>query len=117
MELPIKQASCISLRLQGIQDTLPEALLAPAIEAAGERGPGAVVLRDSAPGSAGAVKPQQAVDDAAMADEGPAALASFRRTFGWQERLESFILSISQVMSKHNLEVYRVCEQALVLQL
>ena len=115
MDLPVEQASLISLLLQSIEDALPEALLTPAIEAAGERGPGARALRDIAPGSAGAVKPEQTIDDAAMAKEGSAALASLRRTFGWQERLKSFILSICQVMSIHNLAVYRVCEQTLVL--
>ena len=95
LDLPVEQAGLISLLLQGIEDALPEALLTPAIEAGGKRGPWAVVLRDIAPGSAGAVKPKQAIECAAMADERPAALAALGRPFGWQERLKSFILSIS----------------------
>jgi hypothetical protein len=113
MDLPIEQAFCIRLLLQSVQDALPEALLAPPVEASGKRGPGAVALGDITPGSAGTVEPEQTVDRAAMANEGPAALAPFWWSFGWQERLQSLILLVSQVMSTHNLAVYRVCEQTL----
>src|SRR5919202_972145 len=113
MDLPIEQALFVRLLLQGIQDALPEPVLAPAIEAAGKRLPGTIALGDITPGSTGAVEPEQAVDRAAMADEGVTALAALRRTFGWQERLQARILFIGQVMSIHILVVYRVCKQTL----
>ena len=104
VDLPIEPASGICLLLQGVQDALPEALLAPAIEAAGEGGPGTVPHGDIAPGSTGPIEPQETVDHATMVDVGFASLAAFGRPLGWEERLQSLPLSISQVMSTHALK-------------
>ena len=113
VQLPVEPTILIRLLLQGIQNALPEPLLAPAIEAAGEGGEGAIALRDVTPGSTSPVKPQEAIDHSSMIDERFAAFAAFGRTLGWEERLQSLPLVIGQVMSTHDRTVYRVCEQTL----
>ena len=98
VRLPIEAALRIGVLLEGVQDALPAPLGAPAIEAAGDRGPGAVALGDIAPGRAGAVEPQQPVDHAAVVHEGLAALAPLRRPLWWEQRRQPRPLPIGEVM-------------------
>ena len=98
VRLPIEAALRIGVLLEGVQDALPAPLGPPAIEAAGDRGPGAVALGDIAPGRAGAVEPEQPVDHAAVVDVGLAALAALRRPLWREQRRQPRPLPIGQVM-------------------
>ena len=56
--------------MERLEDALPHAGLSPAVEAAGHRPPRTVSLGQIAPGSSGALYPQDAVYDPAMISVG-----------------------------------------------
>ncbi len=63
---PVHLARGIGLLLDDLKEMLPDAGLAPAIEAAGHGAPGAIVVGQITPGCTGTKKPQDAVEDASM---------------------------------------------------
>lgn len=84
VESPVKLPRSITLLLDSGKKSLPDARLAPAVEAASDRPPGAVALRQVTPGGAGAEEPQDAVEDAAMVDRSTSGM----RFLGWKQRLK-----------------------------
>ena len=66
VDVPVYLTSGLRLRLDLRKDAVPEAGLAPTVEAAGHGGPWAIPLGQVPPGCACAYDPQDAVDDLAM---------------------------------------------------
>src|SRR5829696_3190148 len=66
VQVPVEPTGGISLSLQGLEHALPEASLAPAIEAARDGSRRAIALRQVSPGGACPQHPEDAVDDGAM---------------------------------------------------
>src|SRR5690242_3167865 len=102
--LPIQCAGGIALALQFRQDAVPNAALAPAIEAAGDRAPGTEVLWQVPPRSAGTQDPANALNDPAMVMRGA---ARFRFLRG-QQRFKPCPLLVCQGVSVHTLEYERL---------
>jgi hypothetical protein len=98
MQLPIELAGGISLLLQHVKQALEDASFLLAVEAAGDRAPGAIALGQSAPGGASAENPQHAIEKAAMVDCRPSRL----RLLGWKQWLEPLPLCVDQVSSVHS---------------
>jgi hypothetical protein len=114
MDIPVQVPCGVGLLLARGTEASPDACLAPAVEAAGNGLPGAIPFGDSAPGSAGAEEPEDAVEDAAVVSGWAACMR-----FLWRKQgLSPLPLGISKVMSVHP-EKYtghnRVCKHALVL--
>lgn len=66
MQAPVDPALAISTSLKRLQDTLPNAGFAPAVEAARYRADRAIALRKVLPGRSGAVNPENTIDDRAV---------------------------------------------------
>src|ERR671914_1601359 len=66
VKFPVHLPLNVGLLLYCPQQTIPQAILAPAIEPAGYRAPGAVALRQVSPRSSGAQHPENAINDGAM---------------------------------------------------
>jgi len=95
VEVPVELSGGIRLLLDRRKEPVPEARLAPAIEAARHRLPGAGALWQIAPGRPGAKEPQDAIADATVVRCGTAR----RRFLGRKQRLEPLPLLVSQFMS------------------
>jgi hypothetical protein len=92
MCVPRHVACRIGLLLDETQDLLPQSLLAPAIEAAGNTAPESKTGGHIAPGGASAVDPEHAFDHAAMV----VIWSSGRGFFGWQEQFQPLPLRFRQ---------------------
>ena len=94
MRLPLSpwQFANTILRQQDLQDALPDAFFAPALIAAGNRGPGSETLGQFAPGRTGAHDPEQALDYQAVIDRWTPRLRLLRR----QERLKLLPVGIGE---------------------
>ena len=79
------------------KDLSPRAVTSPAPEPAIHASPGTVAFRDVAPGGAGMESPEDAVDNAAVILRGPTATTVMPRL--WQERFETFPLSVRQFIT------------------
>jgi len=90
MNGPIHLARGVHLVLNALEQTLPDAGFAPAIEAAGHGAPGTIAVGQVAPGSAGAQKLPDTVEDASMVRSGPAGFGFLRR----KQRLEPLPLRV-----------------------
>src|SRR5689334_12558632 len=97
VQAPIDPPLAVGLGLQGFQDVLPDPGLAPAIEPARHRANRAIAARQVVPGRAGAVDPENAVQDPAVIVVRPAGARLLR----WQERFQPLPLNISQVVTSH----------------
>src|SRR5215208_1657990 len=110
---PVQVAVGIGLGLQVGEDAVPDALLAPAVVAAGDGAALAVAPRQVVPGRTGAQDPEDAVDDPPMVDARFARLGLLR----WEQRLESRPLLVGQVSLCHTAhpskEYATVCRYAL----
>jgi hypothetical protein len=87
----------IGLGLHRRQELTPEACWLPALEATGHGAPGAIPLRQIAPGSVGPKNPQDAMEDRAMVMGGAPSL----RFLGWEQGLEPLPLAVGQFASVH----------------
>src|SRR5262245_17213364 len=97
MDVPVKLALGIGLRLHRRQELVPDTCPLPTIEAAGHGPPGAIALRQIAPRRAGAQHPADAIDDGAMVMGGSPRLG----LLGWKERLEPLPVAVGQVDAVH----------------
>jgi hypothetical protein len=97
LQVPVHLASGIGLRLHRREELAPDARPLPAIEATGHGAPGAIALRQIAPGGAGAEYPQEAIDDGAMVMGGSPRL----RFLGWEQGVEPLPLDVGQFASVH----------------
>lgn len=95
VEGPVELSGGIRLLLDRRKEPVPEARLAPALEAACHRLPGAIALGQIAPGRPSAQEPQDAIEDATVVRCGTAS----RRFLGRKQRLEPLPLLVSQFMS------------------
>jgi hypothetical protein len=95
VEIPVELARGIGPRLDGRQEPVPDAGLAPAVEAAGHRLPGAIPFGQITPRCPRAEQPQNTIEDAPMVDR----RTSSRRFLGRKQRLSLFPLLVSQGMS------------------
>ena len=77
MNRPVALTLGIGWLLHGIKEALPDAGIAPSIEAADHRAPGDITFGQVAPGSAGTPHPQHAVEDAAIIRSGSTRLKFF----------------------------------------
>ena len=59
---PVQVARCIALLLQRGQEVIPDARVNPAVKLRCDCLPGAIALREVAPGNAGRVQPQNPID-------------------------------------------------------
>lgn len=89
--LPIQVALRVRLPLDFGQDAHPKPTALPAIEARGDRLPGAVLCGEVAPGGSRLGDPEHAVDNASMVVEWMSASSRVAR---WQEWGEPFPLLI-----------------------
>jgi hypothetical protein len=97
VQVPVNLAAGIRLRLQGGQEALPQAGLAPAIEPTGDGADWTKALGQIAPGRTCAQDPQNAVQDGAVVVVGP----SCRRPLGRQKRLKTLPLLLRQIITCH----------------
>src|SRR3712207_4387459 len=117
VQVPVEQARCIGIGLQGLKHALPEPGLTPAIKAARHRPDRAVALGEIAPGRAHAQDPQDAVQDGAVFVVRPARARPFWR----QQRFQTPPLRIRQCVTFHTPNMgaltapCTLCRRALVL--
>ncbi len=97
VNLPVEAAFGVGLGLHGLEDPVPEASGAPAVEPARYRAMLAVVFGQVAPGGPGAQDPEDAVDDFAMVFIGPPGVGLLR----WKQRLKPLPVLIGEVASGH----------------
>lgn len=97
VQVPVQQTRGIRLSLQGLEHTLPEACLTPAVEAARHRSGRSVALRQISPGRARAQHPEDAVDDGAVVVIG----AARPRPLRGQQRRQALPLLVRQFIASH----------------
>src|SRR5262245_23588577 len=90
MRGPIQLPRGVGLLLDGGQEAVPEADSAPAIEATGDRTPGAIALWEIPPGGPCAENPEDAIEEPAMVGRGAAG----GRFLGRKQRLEPLPLLV-----------------------
>lgn len=87
----------VVLALERLQDAFPYSSLLPAVEAACNSPPRTVAFGKVAPGSSGAIYPENAVYDAPMICVGSAGWWLLR----WQVWLQTFPLLVGQISTSH----------------
>src|SRR5258708_35473911 len=110
---PVHLPLAICPRAQGRQEARPDAGVAPAIEAARDGVPRAILRWQVAPGSARGQDPEDTVEDASMRVARTANAGLLR----WEEGSQLLPLHIGEFMSAHTPQRTPVCGHALVLQL
>jgi len=90
VNFPVNPALGVSLLLDGLQDAIPDASLAPAAEAGGHRPPRSVPPGKVPPGSPSAKEPQDDVQDLPTVFRRPASLRFLR----WEQGPESLPLLV-----------------------
>lgn len=101
MDFPLNIAFLVRLFLHALEEFLPQSFFAPFVEAAEDRLPRTVPLRQVSPGSAGPQDPQDTVDDLAMILARPSCFRFLR----WQERLELFPLLVRQFVPSSHMSI------------
>ena len=113
VQAPIQVPRGVGFAMQYCQRTLPDARLAPVVEAAGHRPPVAEALRQVPPLCARAVEPEDAFHDAPMV---AGRASSPPGTLWWQEGLQLRPLRVGQFasFSVHVGQSTPFCQHALV---
>ncbi len=109
---PIDLPSSIALLLQCTQDSLPNSCFLPAIKAAGDRAPRAVVVRQISPRRTGSQDPKDCIDNQTV-------IVCWTTHFWllWrQQGIQLFPLLIREFSSSHPFSLNLFCKHGLVLQ-
>src|SRR5438105_11344566 len=110
VQAPVQEARAVALLLQALQNALPDASLAPAVEPTRHRRPRAEAGRQIAPGGSRAQNPQHAAEHRAMIVVG----ASRPWFLGREQGTQLLPASIAEVFTCHTLSLKAVCRHALV---
>src|ERR671929_2307770 len=108
VQVPLDQAGGLGLGLQGFEDALPDAGLAPAVKAARYRSDRPVALGQGPPGRAGAQDPENAIEDGSMF----MVWAAGARPLWRKQGRELLPLPIRQLITCHDLQMASQSQRA-----